>query len=385
MKVPGLYEKPNSPYWYACYLAPLVDPTTGRMLRRADGKVRTRQLNRSTGETSQSRAKAVLDGWKADATRLVRLSLEEEEDRLRAREERERAEERQRADQEAKTFTMQSLSDLWFAHKSSSKKTIKDDRTRFETILSVLTAEKPVADLTPDDVLALKEGLIDGRFERRKLKPASVNMHLRLLRAALRLAAKRGRVLHDPMAGVSLYKTHARDRICTPDEFKAIVGVAEPELRLAVIIGNATAMRLGEIVKLTWRRIDLAAGMVSLFEEHTKTDEARRVPLTKDVVSELEKWRGDHPGEFVFSIRTSSAMSKRFGELCDKLKIEDLTFHDLRHSACTALRRAGVDIFTIQRISGHKTLEVLKRYQTFDDGDLRSAVERAAKAQRRSK
>jgi integrase len=50
------------------------------------------------------------------------------------------------------------------------------------------------------------------------------------------------------------------------------------------------------------------------------------------------------------------------------------TFHDLRHTFVTNMRRAGVDYFRIMAITGHKTMRVFKRYHTIDTRDLREAM-----------
>ena len=48
-------------------------------------------------------------------------------------------------------------------------------------------------------------------------------------------------------------------------------------------------------------------------------------------------------------------------------------FHDLRHTAVTNRRRAGVDALTAMKITGHKTMVVFKRYNTIDKDDLIAA------------
>ena len=40
------------------------------------------------------------------------------------------------------------------------------------------------------------------------------------------------------------------------------------------------------------------------------------------------------------------------------------------------MRRAGIDHLTIMRITGHKTLEVFKRYNSFLEGDLKEEANR---------
>ena len=60
-----------------------------------------------------------------------------------------------------------------------------------------------------------------------------------------------------------------------------------------------------------------------------------------------------------------------------KLGIKGLTFHDLRRSCLTRLSEAGEDIYTISKISGHKSLDVLKRYIHPSMDSLRRAVNKA--------
>ena len=68
-------------------------------------------------------------------------------------------------------------------------------------------------------------------------------------------------------------------------------------------------------------------------------------------------------------------LSSDFSQLCRSIGIADLHFHDMRHSALTNFRRAGMDLVTIKRISGHKTWRMFERYQTVTDSDLRAAMD----------
>lgn len=67
-------------------------------------------------------------------------------------------------------------------------------------------------------------------------------------------------------------------------------------------------------------------------------------------------------------------LSKRFAKLCKDVSIAGATFHDLRRTFVTNLRRAGVDGITGAKLSGHKTLAVVqKHYSIVDSDDLREA------------
>jgi integrase len=53
--------------------------------------------------------------------------------------------------------------------------------------------------------------------------------------------------------------------------------------------------------------------------------------------------------------------------------LTEVVFHDLRHTATTNLRRAGVDALTVMKITGHKMMAGFKRYNTIDESDLATA------------
>jgi integrase len=120
--------------------------------------------------------------------------------------------------------------------------------------------------------------------------------------------------------------------------------------------------------------------MIRLRPEDTKTEEARLIPLTSDLTPLLrdlykvcylyEKHVFLVKGQSVNSVKTA------FKAACRRAKIEGFKFHDFRHTAVTNMRRAGIDHLTIMRITGHKTLEVFKRYNSFLEGDLREAASR---------
>lgn len=82
--------------------------------------------------------------------------------------------------------------------------------------------------------------------------------------------------------------------------------------------------------------------------------------------------------EHVFLVKGKSvgAIKTAFNAACRRAKIQGFRFHDFRHTAVTNMRRAGIDHLTIMKISGHKTMEVFKRYHSFHREDLREAASR---------
>lgn len=73
-------------------------------------------------------------------------------------------------------------------------------------------------------------------------------------------------------------------------------------------------------------------------------------------------------GQPITSIKTALENAR------SRAKIDDFRFHDLRHCAATALRRAGVDNTTAMAIIGHQSERTWRRYNTVDATDLRAAA-----------
>ena len=64
------------------------------------------------------------------------------------------------------------------------------------------------------------------------------------------------------------------------------------------------------------------------------------------------------------------SISQAFERVCAAAKIEGLTFHDLRHGATSRLFEKGLNPMQVAAITGHKTLQMLKRYTHLRAEDL---------------
>ena len=71
----------------------------------------------------------------------------------------------------------------------------------------------------------------------------------------------------------------------------------------------------------------------------------------------------------VWSLRPHS-ISQAFKRVCKAAGIEGLTFHDLRHEATSRLFEKGLGLMEVASITGHKTMQMLKRYTHLRVEDL---------------
>lgn len=162
-----------------------------------------------------------------------------------------------------------------------------------------------------------------------------------------------------------------RDRRFVDDECERLLAACADsrnhQLRPVVLLAIETAMRQGELVGLMWKHVDLTRRTAHLPE--TKNGEARTVPLSTRSVAVLAGLPRSLTGE-VFPGLTTEAIKRAFIRACDRAEIENFHFHDLRHEATSRLFERGLNPIEVASITGHKTLQMLRRYTHLRAGEL---------------
>lgn len=119
-----------------------------------------------------------------------------------------------------------------------------------------------------------------------------------------------------------------------------------------------TACRRSEALKLKWADVDLGKRIAVL--RGTKNGDNRVIPLSGKAVQVLSALPRDLKG-IVFPVPMPTVRSA-FEHACERAKIENLRWHDLRHEAVSRLHERGLSTVEVAAISGHKTLACLARY-----------------------
>ena len=176
-----------------------------------------------------------------------------------------------------------------------------------------------------------------------------------------------------------IHEDNARDRILSQDEFRGLLVGLPPHAANIVMVGYYTGMRFGEIVQLTWDRVNLEEGYFNLTPQNTKTREPRHVyfpQVIREMIEVLKTRDSESAFVFTYKGRPIKSIKKSFDSALKKAGINDFHFHDLRHTYVTNLRKAGVDPTVIMKLTGHKTLSMFTRYNTVDQVDAKEAIEK---------
>lgn len=156
-----------------------------------------------------------------------------------------------------------------------------------------------------------------------------------------------------------------RERRLLPGEetklFAACAASRASMLAPVVRFALETAMRMGEILSLEWRYVDLVQRVATLPD--TKTGDARQVPLSTAAIAAISSLpRHFKNGRVFWTWSRADSLENTWRRAVKSAGIIDLRFHDLRHEAVSRLFELGLNPMEVSAISGHKTLQMLKRY-----------------------
>ena len=162
-----------------------------------------------------------------------------------------------------------------------------------------------------------------------------------------------------------------RVRRLSQQEEDILLNQSSFQMRAIVIFAIETGMRLGEILSLSWN--DIQQDMAVLKE--TKNNEIRYVPFTKKVVHLLQTLPKNIEDYRVFYFwQTVSGFQSSWQRFKRSTNLVDLRFHDLRHEAISRLFEKGLNHMEVASISGHKSMQILKRYNHYQYTYLKTLV-----------
>ncbi len=257
-------------------------------------------------------------------------------------------------------------------------------------------------DITTDRVKAhiekrMKEGLSN----------ASINRELAVLKRMFSLGAKStppkvNLIPYIPM----LKESNTRKGFFELEEYLALKAALPHYLKPVVTFAYHTGWRAGEILNLTWDKVDLKQGIITLNPGETKNEGAKTLYLSEELAKEMKTLHGNrHLGcSFVFhhNGKKIKRITRAWGTacikagLCEPLRDENgelvvrklkkgkvkekvvmvptKLFHDFRRTGVRNMVRAGVPERVAMMVSGHKTRSVFERYNIVSDQDLKEAA-----------
>lgn len=229
-----------------------------------------------------------------------------------------------------------------------------------------------IVDITTDRIRAFMQERINKDYEN-----ATINRHLSALKRMLTLGEQSRKVRDAPYVPM-LKEMNVRQGFFEYAEFLAVRDALPDHLKPIITFAYHTGWRKGEILKLTWDRVDLKAEIIRLEPGETKNREAREIYLTGELLDAIRTLHSCRqlgcPHVFHLDGVPIKGFDKLWKKACREAGLKGKLFHDLRRTGVRNLIRSGVTERIAMTISGHKTRTVFDRYNIVSNQDLKEAA-----------
>ena len=248
----------------------------------------------------------------------------------------------------------------------SDKKHLKSYKATMEHLAAIAWAYagKPMSELHTVADAVRDEPAEPGRNPR---SPATIKNRLACLKAACRWAWKKhGLTDSDPTSRMQMPVVNNERHVYLGrgDMLRAARACTNWQAQVAIRVGFYTGMRLGELF-----RVRVEGNMLHL--DDTKNGERRSIPAHPRIGTCLR---------FLPLTGPKHTVQVAWMRARAKVGLEHAHFHDLRHSTASEMVNAGVDLFTVGVVLGHKDPRSTKRYSHHTAGALAGAVGKIGKA-----
>lgn len=226
---------------------------------------------------------------------------------------------------------------------------------------------------------------IDPRKREGNPKPISQGtkaLMFQKLCSVFNIAMREGIIRTNPTAQIERFKEPQSEReFLTVDEIKRLRQIPPPneELAQAFFFSCLTGLRWSDIVKLKWKEVQEWNTGTRIVFTQKKTGGLEYLDLNDQAAGMLGT-RGN-PDELVFptlgpiqAARISIAAWVRSAGIN-----KHITFHCARHSFAVMMLDLGVDLYTLSKLLGHKSIETTQIYAKILDKNKKAAVERIPK------
>lgn len=210
-----------------------------------------------------------------------------------------------------------------------------------------------------------------------RITEGTINTYITVINAFLRWCHEEDHI--DRLIIIPKLKTQTKVRQTVDEDVVKILktftpkGINQIRLKMAILICLDSGLRLNEVRKIKKQDVDLENNLLTVVGKGNKE---RIVPISDELRKHLFKYMRNLKHDYLFV----TSGGKLYGQrniardlviLCDRLKVDQFSFHQLRHTFATNYLRKGGDIARLKRIMGHSSIVVTQVYEHMNTEDLK--------------
>ena len=256
--------------------------------------------------------------------------------------------------------------------RESTRKTNEYSLTFFEKLNSI------AVNAITGDVCEAARGFVE-----RTQGTSSANRHMAVFRAVLRSCAKWRWITHCPP--VRMPSVADREPVWLDQDKCAALFAELPEhLKAPMLFSVMTGLRMSNTRDLTWDRVDLDEGHVTIPASQYKTKRDQRFPLSTQAVALLSALPHREGRVFLYVPKTRKGKppkpprpitgklgARAFRKARKRAGLDTLRWHDLRHTFASWVAQSGASDRVLQALGGWTSPKMVARYAHLKPSDLR--------------
>lgn len=245
--------------------------------------------------------------------------------------------------------------------RESTRKTNEFSLTFFERLNPIA-----VNAITADVVRAARD------FVERAQEPSSANRIMAVFRGVLRACIRWGWVKHAPPVPMA-HIQQTEISVLNGDECERLLRELPEHLKAPMMFSVLTGLRMSNTRDLTWDRVNLEEGHVTIPASQYKTNRNQRFPLSTQAVKLLSGLPHRTGRVFLYDGKpiTGKLGARAFRKARVRAGLQNLRWHDLRHTFASWVAQSGASDRVLQTLGGWTSPKMVARYAHLRPSDLR--------------
>ncbi|MBV7391510.1 site-specific integrase [Enterococcus sp. ALS3] len=232
-------------------------------------------------------------------------------------------------------------------------------------------------------------------WKKRGLSSSSIQVIYRVLYQCLNEAVRQGKLKTNPCLQIQLPKVKKNKvsslSVRQQKQLESVINGKKGKGELAVLLGLSAGLRIGEIAALRWEDVDFDRGILKISHTYqrillplknkntqlcytdSKSDASiRLIPMTQQLRASLLAYRKKSQGNYILEAKGKPCeprlLTYYFHKLRSKACLDDIHFHQLRHTFATRCIESNGDIASISALLGHASTQMT--LDTYADAKL---------------